>query len=567
MTRDLTISTGLLSLLFIHSVAAVESVFPQSRPSDQRPDMFEQRPLKPKEQPKLELPPIKAPDQEEKQISQALKFKLQGLNFSGNTVYSNEQLLVLLEAYVGKEIDTLDIQQIKNLITSHYIDSGYINSGAMIPDQDIQDGILDIQIVEGDLTKVRVSNKGRLRDQYIADRIRLDPHKPFNLYVLQERLYLLQQDPRIKRINADLGPGDDKGESILNIEITEEKPYAILLQADNHRPPSIGEAQGTLRFQHFNITGFGDKIDATINYTEGLNKGYVNYQWPLTADDRILYVAYEISDSEIVSDDIKALDLELENESKTATIGFTYPLYKASTETFDATLQLDKRESTSFIGGEPRDYVGTGSVNGVSKVTALRLIQNWLMFDHTSVYSFRHIVSVGLDAFDSTQHDDQAPDSDFFAWLLQFQAALQDPAIGVQTVFRADLQIAFDDLMPMEQIAVGGANTVRGYRENQLVRDNGLITSVELRKAIYQSESAQHLVQIAAFADYGRAWMHSGPVEPESIYSVGAGFRWQWNRTALAEFYWAEALTDIDSPTDDALQDDGVHLKLVAYFP
>ena len=570
MARNTIIMTSLLLSLFIDSASAVESLFPQSRPSDQRPDVFEQRPFKPKEQPKLDLPPVKPPiqpEQKEQQISQTLKFKLQGLSFSGNTVFSSEQLLSLLAAYVGREIDTLDMQQIKNIITKHYIDNGYINSGAMIPDQDIQDNVLDVQIIEGDLTEVRVSNKGRLRDQYIADRIRLDAHKPFNLYVLQERLYLLQQDPRIKTINADLGPGDEKGQSILNIAITEEKPYAILVQADNHRPPSIGEAQGTLRFQHFNITGFGDKIDATINYTEGLNKGYVNYQWPLTADDKILYVAYEKSNSEVVSDELPQNWPKLENKSDTATIGFTYPIYKASTESFDATLQLDKRESTSFIDGTPVSYAGTGAINGVSKITALRLIQNWLMFDPTAVYSFRHIASVGLDAFDSTQHDGRAPDSDFFAWLLQFQAALQEPAIGIQTVFRADLQLAFDDLMPMEQMAVGGANTVRGYRENQLVRDNGFITSIEVRKAIYQSESAQHVVQIAGFADYGRAWMHSGPVEPESIYSVGAGLRWQWNRTALAEFYWAEPLTDIENPTDDSLQDDGIHLKLVAYFP
>ncbi len=563
-------SIGLISIvfvLFIDSAAAVESIFPQSRPSDTRPDVFEQRPFKPKEQPKLDLPPVKAPEQDEKKISQLLKFKLQSISFSGNTVFSNEQLQSLVAPYVSKEIDTLDIQQIKNLVTKHYIDNGYINSGATIPDQDIEDSILDIKIIEGDLTEVRVSNKGRLRDQYISDRIRLDPHKPFNLYVLQERLYLLQQDPRIKRINADLGPGHEKGKGILNIEITEEKPYAILLQADNHRPPSIGEAQGTLRFQHFNITGFGDKIDATINYTEGLNKGYVNYQWPLTADDKILYIAYEKSNSEIVSDDVKALSLKLENESDTASIGFTYPVYKASSETFDVTVQLDKRESTSLIDGTPISYAGSGAIDGVSKITALRLIQNWLKFDPTTVYSFRHIMSVGLDAFDSTQHDGREPDSDFVAWLLQFQAAKQYAGIGLQTVFRADFQAAFNELMPMEQIAVGGANTVRGYRENQLVRDNGFIASIELRKAVYQSESAQHLIQIAGFADYGRAWMHSGPVEPESIYSVGAGLRWQWNRTALAEFYWAAPLKDVNNPDDDSLQDDGIHLKLVAYFP
>jgi hemolysin activation/secretion protein len=570
MLRKFTGLTSIMLILFVDSAAAVEGIIPHSRPSDERPDIFEQRPFKPQEQPKLNLPPIAPADQKEGQISQVLRFNLEKIIFSGNTVFTNEQLQALAEPYVGKEIDTLDIQQIKNLITKSYIDNGYLNSGAVIPDQDIQDGILEINIVEGDLTEVHVSNKGRLRDKYISDRIRLDPHKPFNIYVLQERLYLLQQDPRIKRINADLGPGDEKGESKLNIDITEERPYNFLVQVDNHRPPSIGEFQGTLRFQQLNITGFGDKIDLTYNHTEGLDKGYVNYQWPLTADDKTLYIAYERSDSEVVADELPANAPKLENKYDTASLGLTIPFHKTSTATYNISLQLDKRYSETLIDGIPRSYAGSGAIDGVSRITALRLVQNNLKFTPDTVYSFRHILSIGLDAFDSTKHsgepESEYPDSEFVTWLAQFQVAKQYSAIGVQAIFRTDFQITDSNLMPMEEIAVGGANTVRGYRENQLVRDNGLIASLEIRKSIFQSENAQHLLQIAGFADYGHAWVHTGPIADATIYSVGAGIRWQWNKTALAELYWGAPLKDVNNP-DNSLQDDGIHLKLVGYFP
>lgn len=570
MVRNSGVLTSLILVLFANSANAVEGVFSPSRPSDERPDIFEQRPFKPQVQPKLDLPPIKPPEEKEKQISQVLKFKLETVTFSGNTVFTNEQLQTLVEPYINKEISTLDIQQIKNLVTKSYIDNGYLNSGAVIPDQDVQDGILEINIIEGDLTEVLVTNKGRLRKQYISDRIRLDPHKPFNLYVLQERLFLLQQDPRIKKINADLGPGEHKGESKLNIEITEERPYNFLVQVDNHRPPSIGEMQGTLRFQHLNITGFGDKIDVTLNKTEGLSKGYVNYQWPLTADDKVLYVAYERSDSEVLADELPPNAPKLENKYDTASVGFTIPVYKASTETFNTSLQLDKRYSETLIDGIPRSYAGSGAIDGVSRITALRLIQNYLKFTPDTVYSFRHILSVGLDALDSTVHGDQPeleyPDSEFVTWLAQFQVAQQYSAIGIQAIFRTDFQITDSNLMPMEEIAIGGANTVRGYRENQLVRDNGLIASLEVRKSVYQSENAQHLIQIAGFTDWGKAWVHTGPIEDATIYSVGAGMRWQWNKTALAELYWGAPLKDVNNP-DNSLQDDGIHLKLVGYFP
>jgi hemolysin activation/secretion protein len=73
------------------------------------------------------------------------------------------------------------------------------------------------------------------------------------------------------------------------------------------------------------------------------------------------------------------------------------------------------------------------------------------------------------------------------------------------------------------------------------------------------------VIQIVGFADYGYAWTHESPRNSENIYSIGTGLRWQWNKTATAELYWAEPLEDVDNP-DDSLQDDGFHIKLVAHL-
>jgi hemolysin activation/secretion protein len=50
-----------------------------------------------------------------------------------------------------------------------------------------------------------------------------------------------------------------------------------------------------------------------------------------------------------------------------------------------------------------------------------------------------------------------------------------------EILFRTDLQLANNPLLPLEQLAVGGRYTVRGYQENQLVRDNGVIAQLEAR--------------------------------------------------------------------------------------
>jgi hemolysin activation/secretion protein len=83
-------------------------------------------------------------------------------------------------------------------------------------------------------------------------------------------------------------------------------------------------------------------------------------------------------------------------------------------------------------------------------------------------------------------------------------------------------------LLSLEQIAVGGRYSVRGYRENQLVRNNAVIASLEWRIPIVKEKSWADVVQLAPFVDYGRAW--NTPMEtpyPDDLTSVGIGLRWE----------------------------------------
>jgi hypothetical protein len=97
------------------------------------------------------------------------------------------------------------------------------------------------------------------------------------------------------------------------------------------------------------------------------------------------------------------------------------------------------------------------------------------------VIAARSTFSLGVDALGATVNGGPVPDGQYLAWLGQFQWVRRFDDRGDQFVFRTDLQLAEDPLLPLEQFAVGGASTVRGYRENQLVRDNGFVTSAELR--------------------------------------------------------------------------------------
>jgi len=121
--------------------------------------------------------------------------------------------------------------------------------------------------------------------------------------------------------------------------------------------------------------------------------------------------------------------------------------------------------------------------------------------------------------------------------------------------------------LPLEQIGVGGRYTVRGYRWNQLVRDNGLVFQLETRIPLVQDKPWADYLQLAPFADYGEAWNTDLPTpDPRTIYSVGVGLRWAAAIQApirlrpQLEVYWGYPLNDVETVGGD-LQDQGWYFQ------
>ena len=138
-------------------------------------------------------------------------------------------------------------------------------------------------------------------------------------------------------------------------------------------------------------------------------------------------------------------------------------------------------------------------------MTALRFAQEFVYRTRSQVIAARSRFSFGLDALGSTIHDNDLPDSQFFAWLGQFQWVRQfdalKPASGIpdtQVIFRSDVQLANKPLLTLEQIALGGRYTVRGYPQNTLVRDNAFLASIEARIPIVRQQAVGRLSRAGA---------------------------------------------------------------------
>jgi hemolysin activation/secretion protein len=133
---------------------------------------------------------------------------------------------------------------------------------------------------------------------------------------------------------------------------------------------------------------------------------------------------------------------------------------------------------------------------------------------------------------------------------------------GAQVILRSAFQWSDDPLLSLEQFPLGGVDTVRGYRENQLVRDEGVQGSIELRVPVWSAGNGSPVVQVAAFYDIGAAWNVDEPTPtPRMIHSAGAGLLLTPSDRVTAQIYWGYAFTDISADKKN-LQDYGLHFRL-----
>ncbi len=210
-----------------------------------------------------------------------------------------------------------------------------------------------------------------------------------------------------------------------------------------------------------------------------------------------------------------------------------------------------------------------GSTNGLSQVSALRFAQEYVHRTQDQVISALSRMSFGLPMLGAVVNSgpDQAT-GEFFSWLGQTQLVRRLNPTRATLLARADLQLSNKHLFLIEQMAVGGRYSVRGYREFTQLGDNVFLGSIETRIPVYTSTIGEELLYLVPFFDYGRAW-NSNVVNlevtpsPEWLASVGVGTIWNFWRTSRFELYWGKRLNPPTQAHHTNLQDYGVHLQLV----
>ncbi len=513
------------------------------------------------------LPPLVTEDPSPGALAGGARVFVRGYATRGNRVLADAELAELLEPYTDRSLGFEDLQAACDRVTRAYVERGYVSSWASLPDQELSGGMVEIQITEGVIDHVAVRTDGRLRRGYLEARLRRVLDGPLQVSRVERELQLLERDPNVHTVKGAVVPGPQRGVSSLELDVAEKRGLSASLELDNGISPSVGSERSRIELAHTDLTGWGDELRAHYGRTHGLVEMGGSYELPIGRRDTTLQLSASGSESEVVEEPFD--DFEIESRSASYGVTLRQPVLRSLTSDLDLFLGAEHRRSKSFLLGQAFSFA-EGVEQGVSRISVVRAGASYVHATQLQAFAARVTLSRGTGALRATtSHEDDTPDSRFVSLLTQLQYARRLPLLDAQIVARADVQLSDDPLLGLEQFSLGGQSSVRGYRENALVRDNGYAASLELRIPILQRWDGRLAIELVPFYDTGRAWSRGRRrSDAMTLASAGIGLRIALPMRLALELSWADDLRELpdDARVDDDLQDHGLHFRVIQRF-
>jgi hemolysin activation/secretion protein len=253
--------------------------------------------------------------------------------------------------------------------------------------------------------------------------------------------------------------------------------------------------------------------------------------------------------------------LELKSKSNYYEVSLQHLIIRTPTQELDVGLVLSHRETQAqLLDNIPFPSAGA-DLNGKTKLSAVRFVQNYTHRNEREVFAARSQFSMGVNALGATINSSDSLDSRFLSWRGQGQYVklLAPDAI---LLVRGDIQVANREILPLEQFGLGGVDSVRGYRQDALLADNGVFVSTEARLPIARFAKDSSL-QVTPFIDFGAVWNNSSEkLARQTLLSTGLGLNYQFNDRLTAKVEWGIPLISIEG-NKRTWQENGIYFSVV----
>jgi len=89
--------------------------------------------------------------------SVARKVLVKIIRLTGNIAIGTQELEPIVQLYVGKELDLSELEKLAQIITEEYQRRGYTFARAYVPEQEVNNGVVEIAVLEGRVGQIDVT--------------------------------------------------------------------------------------------------------------------------------------------------------------------------------------------------------------------------------------------------------------------------------------------------------------------------------------------------------------------------------------------------------------------------
>lgn len=472
----------------------------------------------------------------------------------GNTVLKPSIIDSMLAGFTGKARDSHDIEKAIQTLETAYHKRGYALAKIVLLQPVLHQGTVHLWVTQPRIGKVRISGNAFHSEANIRRSL---PHfvegGVLNTTDLSVDIRIANESPS-KKATPRLQVGDEAQMIDALVQIADEKSWSAGAVLDNSGVDLPGRTHVTAQYQNSNLFGLDHVL--SLQYTTSTEhpsdiKVYgAGYHVPLYANGDSLDFYGSYSDVNAGSISVGVVDFAVSGAGTVFGARFTHTLPQLDTYNSQLVAGIDRKAFRNIMNTEDRQLGGDVTVDPLS----VSYTGQWVLASgNANIYlTTVHNVPGGSQGGDANFVAARAGAKPNYS-LVRYGGGLTR-TLPREWLVRVAVngQATHDALIPGEQFGVGGAASVRGLQERELINDAGIAATAE----IYTPDLCASLPRksthcnVLGFVDDGylsRNEALSGEVSHDSVSSAGLGLRLTQGRTLSLQMDYGQVFNTSDS--------------------
>ena len=467
-----------------------------------------------------------------------------GVDVGDVVLAQNPDFPATIEPYLNQPVTMTSLSQLTRAIVAYYRNHDRPVVNVYVPGQAITSGYIQIVVVESRVEKVEATGAKWFSNDMLRHEVTLRPGEPISGQQVRNDVAWINRNPFLQ---ADMlmAPGNTPGTTDLLLRTQDRFPLRVFAGYEDSGNRFTEDDRILAGFNYGNLFGLGEQV--SFQYTQAPDKNDFQsesgtYIVPLPWRHQLTIFGSYASTSATLGDVFNSGGVNWQISGR-----YEIPLPATPNYTESVILGYDfKRNNNSLLFGVASISNTTADVNQFvfGYQSALKDEFGSTSFAATGFWSPGNFSA--YDNNDDYQQQRLEADSSYVYGQLSLDRVTRLPWDFTWEV-NGLVQEANANLLPSEQLGLGGYATVPGYEEREVNGDNGFLIGTQLLappvsigEAMGWTKGYDDKLQFLAFLDYGGTSLHTvtdADINPNTnLLGVGPGLRYVINTNVSLRF-------------------------------